>query len=307
MDSPAEEGGGLAALSDQIAARVDEAGAWVVHVAGRRGYGASGILLRPDTVVTADHVLESGREDRISVRLADGREVGATLVGRDGAADLAVLRLEEAAGAAEPPTAGEEPRVGSLVLVVARPGSAPAASLGLVSGGGGPGRTRRGAILERYLQIDAVMYPGFSGGAVVDARGRIAGLVSSGLGSNGPAIALPWPIVSALAGLLLEHGRVPRGYLGIGSQPVALAETVSGQLAGQASGLLIVQVVSGGPADQAGLLQGDILVGADGRAIRHPDDLQLILTPDRVGSTIDVSLVRAGAIQTVPLTVGTRA
>src|ERR671938_338752 len=144
-----------------------------------------------DRIVTADHVVDPSREDAIRIGLPDGSEVGGSVVGRDPATDVAILRI--ASGSLTPARAAHgEPRTGSLALVVGRPGREANASLGLVTGLAGPARTRRGGMLERFIQVDAVMYPGFSGGALVDAEGAVLGMITSGLGFDEPTAVLPW-------------------------------------------------------------------------------------------------------------------
>jgi S1-C subfamily serine protease len=295
----------LTTLSNQLADAVQAAGAWTVRVQARRGPPASGIALAADLVLTADHVVDPSREDAIKIGLPDGSEVGASVVGRDAATDLAVLRL--ASGSltpAKPATA--EPRTGALTLVVARPGGQPNASLGLITGMAGPTRTRRGGMLERFIMVDAVMYPGFSGGPLVDADGSVLGMITSGLGFGGPAVAIPWSVVTQVADTLQKHGKVPRGYLGVGSQPVTLSAQAKELAGGQERGLLVVQVAEGGPAATAGFLQGDILVKLDGTAIGNADDLQGILGPNRVGSNVSASVVRGGELKELSVTVGSR-
>src|SRR5207302_2158400 len=236
----------LSTLSNQLADAVQAAGAWTVRVQARRGQPASGIALAADLVLTADHVVDPSREDSIRIGLPDGSEVGASVVGRDPATDLAVLKL--ASGSLTPAKAAQgDPRTGALALVVGRPGAEPNASLGLITGLAGPARTRRGGILERFIQIDAVMYPGFSGGPVVDAEGKVLGLITSGLGFGGPAVAIPWSSVQQIATTIGQHGRVPRGYLGVGSQPVALSAQAKDLAQGQDRGLLVIQVADNGP------------------------------------------------------------
>src|SRR5438105_4487895 len=133
----------LSDFSNQLADAVQTAGTWTVRVQARRGPPASGIALAADLILTADHVVDPSREDAIRLGLPDGSEVGESVVGRDAATDLAVLRL--GSGSVTPARAAEsDPRTGSLALVVARPGSQPNASLGLITGVGGPARTRRG-------------------------------------------------------------------------------------------------------------------------------------------------------------------
>src|SRR5216684_4575571 len=212
----------LTDISNQLADAVQAAGAWTVRVQARRGPPASGIALAADLVLTADHVVDPSREDSIRIGLPDGTEVGASVVGRDPATDLAILKL--ASGALTPAKAAQgDLRTGALALVVGRPGVEPNASLGLITGLAGPARTRRGGMLERFIQVDAVMYPGFSGGPLVDASGAVLGMITSGLGFGGPAVAIPWSLATQTAETIGKHGKVPRGYLGVGSQPVTLS------------------------------------------------------------------------------------
>jgi S1-C subfamily serine protease len=295
----------LSTLSNQLADAVQAAGAFTVRVQARRGPPASGIALAADLVLTADHVVDPAREESIRLGLPDGSEVGGSVVGRDPATDLAILRL--ASGALSPARAAQgDPRTGSLALVVGRPGREPSASLGLITSLAGPARTRRGGLLERFIQVDAVMYPGFSGGPLVDADGAVLGMITSGLGFGGPAVAIPWSLASQLAETIGKHGKVPRGYLGVGSQPVTLSPQAKDLSGGQERGLLVVQVADGGPAAAAGFLQGDILVRLDGTAVTNADDLQGLLGPNRVGSAVSAAIIRGGELRDVNVTVGTR-
>src|SRR5438105_2577868 len=295
----------LATVSNQLADAVQAAGAWTVRVQARRGPPASGIALAADLVLTADHVVDPAREDSIRIGLPDGSEVGGSVVGRDPTTDVAILKI--ASGALTPARpAAAEPRTGALVLVVGRPGAEPSASLGLITGLAGPARTRRGGMLERFIQVDAVLYPGFSGGPLVDAEGAVLGMITSGLGFGGPAVAIPWSLAAQLAETIGKHGKVPRGYLGVGSQPVTLSPQAKELTGGQERGLLVVQVAEGGPAASAGFLQGDILVKLDGAAVTNADDLQGLLGPNRVGTSVSASVVRGGELRDLSLTVGTR-
>jgi S1-C subfamily serine protease len=295
----------LSSFSHQLADAVAAAGAWTVRVQARRGPPASGIALAADLVLTADHVVDPSREDSIRIGLPDGAEVGGSVVGRDPATDLAILRIASGTLTPATPAAGD-PRVGSLALVVARPGPTPNASLGLITGLAGPARTRRGGMLERFIQVDAVLYPGFSGGPLVDVDGAVLGMITSGLGFGGPAVAIPWSLASRLAETIGQHGKVPRGFLGVGSQPVTLSPQAKELTGGQERGLLVVQIAEGGPAATAGFLQGDILVRLDGTPVTNADDLQGLLGPDRVGSGVTAAVIRGGELRDIGVTVGTR-
>jgi S1-C subfamily serine protease len=292
-------------FSNQLADAVQTAAGYTVRVQARRGPPASGIAIAGDLVLTADHVVDPSREDQIRIGLPDKTEVTGSVVGRDPATDVAILKIT--GGELKPATPAQaEPRTGALALVVARPGAEPQASLGLITGLSGPTRTRRGGMLERFIQVDAVMYPGFSGGPLVDTSGNVLGMVTSGLGFGGPSIAIPWSLVTQLAETIGQHGKVPRGYLGIGSQPIALSTAAKDLAGGQERGLLVVQVADGGPAAGAGFLQGDILVRLDGNGVTNADDLQSLLTPNRVGSHVTASVVRGGELKDLTVTVGTR-
>src|SRR5260370_16566858 len=202
----------LATVSNQLADAVQAAGAWTVRVQARRGPPASGIALAADLVLSAGRGVDPGREDCIRIGLPDGSEVGGSVVGRDPATDLAILRI--ASGSLTPAKAAAgEPRTGALALVVGRPGAEPNASLGLITGLAGPARTPRGGMLERFIQVDAVLYPGFSGRPLVDAGRAGMGMITNGLGFGGPARAIPWTLAAQLAETIGKEGQVPPGYL----------------------------------------------------------------------------------------------
>jgi S1-C subfamily serine protease len=278
----------------------------VVRVEARRRLPASGVLWSADgVVVTAHHVVE--REENIKVGLAGGGSAAAELVGRDPTTDVAVLRLEgvQAGQLTAPAWAGpEDLRVGHLVLGLGRPGESVQATLGIVSALGGDWRTPAGGTVDPYLQTDLVMYPGFSGGPLVDVAGRVLGLNTSAL-LRGISLAVPTPTVRQVVEAVLAHGRVRRGYLGIGAQAVRLPAPLAGQL-GQETGLLLMSVEADSPAGRAGLLLGDTIVALDGQPVRHMDDLLGLLGGDRVGASVPARIVRGGQVQEVSVTIGER-
>jgi S1-C subfamily serine protease len=229
-------------LSNDLAEIVGMTDLAVVRVDARRRLSASGVLWSSDgLIVTTHHVVE--RADNITVGLPDGQSVAAALVGRDPTTDLAVLRVQSDDFA--PPTwAGADAlKVGHLVLALGRPAMTVQATLGIVSALGGSWRTRGGGQLDHYLQTDVVMYPGFSGGPLVDASGRVIGINTSAL-LRGTSLAVPTATVSRVVADLLAHGQVRRGYLGVGTQPARLPARLAEQL-GQETGLLLVSVEPG--------------------------------------------------------------
>jgi len=291
----------LGAISNQMADAVARAGAALVQVRGRARGPASGIVYSDNTVITADHVLE--RDDDLSVVAPDGRELPAQLVGRDAASDLALLRVPDlgvaAASFVEAPA-----RVGQIILAVGRPGAEPMASLGIVSAVGGPLRSRRGAVLEQFIQTDAIPYPGFSGGALIDANGAVVGVLTTGL-AGGVALGVPAALARRIVDALATGGSVKRGFLGISSQPVEIPAAQRAGLA-QERGLLVVRVEPGSPAEQGGLMLGDVLTAFDGTTLSDTDELQALLGGERVGKAVPMQLLRGGTITTLEVTVGQR-
>jgi S1-C subfamily serine protease len=293
----------LVELSNAMAAAAEKAGASTVLVNARRRMPASGIVLAADLVLTADHVIE--QEDGITVILPDGAEVAAKLAGRDPGSDLAVLRLEKAA--AKPAETSSEARIGALVLALGRPSrEGIEVSLGVVSAVGGPVRTPQGSI-DRFIRTDTTPFPGFSGGPLVDADGRVIGLNTSGFG-RGIGLTLPADYAWKVADQLAKHGSVQRGYLGIRSQGVELSAAVQKSLKReQAAGLLVVTVEKDSPAEAGGLMVGDILAGIDGQPVTDHDELFARLSGDAVGKSLPVEILRGGQPQTLKIKIGARA
>ncbi len=294
----------LTGLSDALADAVEKAGIGTVMLNARRRFPASGIVYDSDLILTASHVVE--REDEIPVILADGSEHNANLLGRDPGSDLAVLRLSSGVNSVAN-FAGQGARIGQLVLALGRPTpEGIQASLGVISAIAGPAHTRRGGLLERYIRTDAIPYPGFSGGPLIDSAGDVLGVNTSGL-TRGASITIPSELALQIAQSLAEHGSVKRGYLGVRSQPVEIPQhqqEIMGRQ--QDSGLLLVGVEKKSPASEAGLMVGDILVGFAGQPVSDPDELLTLLTGEVVGSPTAVEIVRAGNLQEVTVTIGER-
>jgi S1-C subfamily serine protease len=293
----------LQSLSDDMVAAVETAGQSIVRVDGRRRMSASGIVWSADgAIVTANHVVT--RDDDLKIGLPNGDETTATVAGRDPSSDLVVLRAQ-ANGLSVPKWVESDAlRVGQLVLALGRPGRTVQATLGVVSAVGASWRTGAGGQIDRYLQTDVVMYPGFSGGPLVGASGAVLGLNTSAL-LQGVSVSIPTGTLKSVIATLLEHGHVRRGYLGVGAQPVRLPDPLAQQL-DQETGLLLVSVEADSPAAKSGLVMGDTIVTFDGEAVRHMDDLQALLSGDRVGKAFPVRIVHGGDLREVKVTVGAR-
>jgi S1-C subfamily serine protease len=292
----------LVELSDALADAAEKAGKATVLVNARRRLPASGIAYASDLILTADHVVE--REEGIRVILADGAEISARVAGRDAGSDLAVLKLERTTGSMAEATKSPA-RLGQIALALGRPSpDGIEASLGTVSAIGGPIRTGRGGMLERYLRTDSISYPGFSGGPLVAADGTVLGLNTSGL-ANGAAVTVPADIAWRIADMLVQHGRIKRGYLGIRSQAVDIPEASQNTLKReQAAGLLIMGIEKDSPAARGGLMVGDILVGVAGQPVLHHDELFARLNGDVAGRSTQIEILRGGQPQTLNVLIG---
>src|SRR5437899_6368292 len=241
----------LLALSNELASAVEQTAPTVVTVNARPRSGSSGVHWRPGVIVPADHTIR--QEDDITIGLPGGGSVPATLAGRDPGTDLAVLKADNLTIPAATFRDGEV-KPGTLALVVGRGGeSGVNATMGIISAVSGPWRTWRGGMMDRYIRLDLTLYPGSSGGAVVDTEGRTLGIATSGL-SRLAGLAVPLSTVNRVVDQLLTKGRIARGYLGVGLQPIA-------------PGVIVLSVEPGGPADRAGVLLGDILVALNGKPV----------------------------------------
>ena len=280
----------LQSLSNDLAGAVAAVAPSVVQVSGRRR-PATGLVYSDGVIVTTRRAI--GGEDGLQVRAGDQAPVEAELAGWDPASGLAIIK---AAGVGAPPArVSETPaRVGHLAIAVARSWSnAITATIGLVSVIGGPLPTGRRQSIPQVIRTSAPMHGGFAGGAFVDAAGALLGVTTAaeirGLGVVIPA-AIAWSTVASI----LQHGRVKRGYLGIGGQPVRMATAKAGpdQLA---SALLVVAVSPESPAAAAGLIVGDVIMAFDGQPVQSPDDLLDLLVADRVGRDVPLRVLRGGS------------
>jgi len=289
-------------LSSELAGIVENAGRWAVRVEGRRRMPATGIAWTDSGVIaTASHVVE--RDEDLWVGLGSGERMEAELIGRDPSTDLAALKVGGTRLAAAELAEGAGLAVGHLVLALGRPGKTVQATLGIISALGEAWRTASGGQVDQYLQTDVVMYPGFSGGPLVDMQGKVRGLNTSAMG--GVSLALPVSTIRRVVEALQTHGRVRRGYLGVGLQPARLPKAIAEQL-DQESGLLILSVEPDSPAEQGGLTMGDTLISLEGQPIHHIDDLMALLAGDRVGKQASLQVLRGGKLQKLSVTVGDR-
>ncbi|MBI4910798.1 MAG: trypsin-like peptidase domain-containing protein [Acidobacteria bacterium] len=292
----------LLEVSDQLAAAVEAAGRYVVSVIAHPRLPASGVQWREGIIVTTSHTLK--HQTSAEIAFPDGTRQTVSVAGRDPGTDLAVLRVE--AGTTPVATRAAGPvRAGELSLVVGRSiRSGVTASMGLISAVSGAWRTWQGGSLDRLIQLDTAIYPASNGGAVIDVSGNIIGIATAEFSRLG-GMAIPNATVDRVVETLLSNGYVPRGYLGVGMQPVAIPRSLRDQLATDTA-LILLTVEAGSAAEKAGLMVGDILVAIDEVKIGDPRDVQSVLGADSIGKQVTAHVIRGGALLEVPLVIGER-
>jgi serine protease Do len=293
---------GIEELSQSLARAAERAGEYTVMVEGRKEGPASGVAWREDLVLTASHAVD--REEGIAVVLPGGEAARARLAGRDTARDLALLRVEGIPPFPSVPEAGA-PRVGQLALSVARTAREGVnATLGIVSAVGANLSLWKGGLIESYLRTDGPRRPGFSGGPVADVSGALLGINVFGP-RYGTSIAIPAALAFRTAEHLRSNGSVRRGYLGVRSQAVELPAGARASLGGrQGAGLLVVGVERGSPAEEAGLMVGDILVGFGGTSVAGHEELIAFLGSPAVERRVRIEILRGGSLAGLDVTVG---
>lgn len=277
----------LAQFSDELAALVQAASPSIYTVNARRRLPATGIAISTNHILTVSHVVE--KDTGITVQGAP-----ATVAGRDPGLDLCVLTVE---GSPLTPAATAQalPQVGSLALALGKPGPQVEAGLALVRAVHSQVTTHAG-VFEHLIQTEATPYPGFSGGPLLNLRGEVAGINTSGL-SMGALLTIPIGFALKVASALIQHGRLKKPYLGVRTQTVKLSGS-------EATGLMVMGVEEDSPAQQAGLLIGDVLTALDGAPLSDHAAFQTALLGAGGGAAVQVQLVRAGNATTLQVILG---
>lgn len=289
-------------LDQSLAAAVANVAPSVLHLARPNG-GGSALVWREDLAVTSSFHCP----DEPSVLVSDaGGELAsrkAEVVGRDPGLDLALLRFEGGGLVVPARREAATVAVGNLALAIGRPGRSPRASLRMISVRGAGVRTPTGGVLEHYLDTDRQIPRGFAGGPLVDVQGAVIGMSTRTL-LRGHDLAISVADVERSVALLLAHGAVPRGFLGVGVAPVVLARALR-QAHGRERAVLVSALDEGGPAELAGVVQGDVLLALDGHPIEGPLELRERVA-ERPGAEVELLLARGGAPLTVRATLGIR-
>ena len=279
----------LAALSSALADVVARAAPSIVSVHSHRSR-ATGFVWKPGLVVTADEALAD--EGDIQISLPDGSTAAATIVGRDHTTDIALLRAE--IGVAPVKLAATVPPLGTLSVVVATNRDTPSAALGMVSASGRSWRSLRGGDIDARIELDVRLRPGQEGGLALDATGEAFGMAVLG---PRRVLVIPTATIERIAPQLEARGRIARGYLGLGLQPVRLDDGI---------GAMVMSVDKAGPSAAAGIRQGDVIVAVNDQKLSGVRALSRTLGPASVGAVVDVAVRRGGEPINFKVTVGER-
>lgn len=284
----------LETLSNDFAAAAEAVGSSVAAIYGRRWMPSSGIQWRKGFIVTAHHTIR--REEDITVVAAGGKSFKANLAGRDPSTDLAILKVSEESALPLPSFGDGGLKLGHVVLALGRSrGSNLVASAGIVGGVSGEWEPRRGGRVDQHIRLSLELYPGFSGGPLVNAQGKVVGINTRGL-SRGRAVTIPLATVNRIVDELIEKGHIAKPYLGLAMQPVAVPESLRGKVPGAGnSAVLVVHVEAAGPADKAGVVLGDVVVELQGKPVEDTGDIQQLLGSAKIGDTVAATVLRGGA------------
>lgn len=283
----------LLTLSNNFADLVESAAKGVVALRGARRWPLSGLHWRPGIIVTAEEGLEN--DDGVTMLRADGREIAASLVGRDPTTDIAVLRFEADGLPVAATGDAASLRAGNIVFAVGRNEAGPVASAGVAALAGGAWQSRRGGKIDRLIRLDLRLSPSAEGGAMVDAAGKVLGMTVSG--PRRTVLGIPASTIDRVVDQLLAKGRIARGYLGAGLRPARH---------GNEAGVLVVGLDPDGPAAKAGLLVGDIIMQWNGQNVARVREVMLLLSPESVGTKVTLSLLRGGVALTQDVAIGER-
>ncbi len=299
----------LLALSEQVADTFEQINPFIVAVAsggdsGRSRCGASGLVWTANTVVTVDQAIR--REEDLTLLLADGSVLPATVLGRDSSTDLAVLQLQSESDLPLPQFSQTRLRLGQFVLAAARSSQGNLnASMGMIGRLGGSWRSWQGGQIDQLIRPTLISTAGLTGSTLFDLQGQVIGLNTTG--PRHTTLTLPVATIQRVVDQLLQTGRIARGYLGVAMQSVLIPERLAQTLnLTQARGVIMLSVEPESPADQAGILVGDILIALAGQPVIDASDVRLMLGTEQVGQALAARLIRGGAMIELVVTVGER-
>ena len=308
-------------LSNQFAEIAEQSGKFIVAVHGGRRVAGSGIVWRPGIVVTASHMLR--RTEDVEVTFGGESRHKAMFLGRDPGTDVAVLKLDNRDSAApELLSDASKLRVGQLVLAVGRSTLGDlAAAAGIIARLGAPWQTWRGGRIDTLLRPDVTLYPGQSGSALVDSRGKprehvaaplrdvarcVVGMNTSAL-ARAATITVPAATIERVVSEIVEHGGVFRPYLGLAMQAVSVPQELSKKLQiAHDSALMVMQVEPESPSAGAGITLGDLIISINSQSVSGIEDVQRMLNKAKRGDSVDLGYVRGGQLASVKVNLADR-
>jgi S1-C subfamily serine protease len=293
----------LAVLSRHIEGLVARAAPSIVAIEGKERETTSGIVWKPGWIVASDEAIDG--DDGLTARLPDGRTLGATLAGRDPSTDIALLKVDATDLPAIVLSTESVPATGSLAIAVGRRAEGSVVHLRNVSLVGPQWQSMRGGRIDHLIRLDGRADAASEGSAVLDAEGRVLGMLAAG--PRRGALVIPSATIQRVADTLATHGRVARGYIGLGLQPVRIEEALRTSLGlPETEGVMVVSVDGTGPGKAAGVLQGDIITGWKGAPVTSLRQIMRTLGPESIGSTADLVIVRAGTKTSATVTIAAR-
>ncbi|MFL6447440.1 MAG: S1C family serine protease [Bryobacteraceae bacterium] len=283
----------LSSLSQALVELVGSASAGVVAVKAAAYRTTSGVVLGGNLIAAANHAVK--RDSGIPLETGSGAQATANVIGREPGLDLAILRSDDLPLQPLPSRDPASVKAGDLVSIVGMTTDAGAsASLGIMGAVGGSRRIWRGGTLDHFFRLDVNLYPSQSGAAVVGADGALIGMATPALLRHS-AVAVPLTTLNRVADELVRQGRIRRGYVGVGLQPVSIPASLREKLAlNHEGGLIVLSVEPESPAEKAGWQLGDILVAMNGTPMVDVDELQAVLRGDSVGRRASALLIRGG-------------
>ena len=290
----------LGQFSNALVARADAAKNAVVAIRLAHERHVTGMAWQSGIVVTSEQALP--RKDDFELVAPGGSILKATIAGRDPSTNVAILKPAEQLVA--PSIAAGEARTGAVALAIGADGAGGAsARLGLVNLAGPEWHSSRGGLIDRRIVLDVRLARREEGGPVFDAAGACLGM--STFGPRGQVIVIPTATIERVVPQLAKNGRVARGWLGVALQAVAVPDALR-ESADQSSGLMVMSVVDNGPAAQAGILAGDIILSVDGTSAHRFRRLARHFGADSIGRKAELRLIRSGAVMTVQTTIAER-
>ena len=290
----------LVQFSDALAARVEFTKPTAVALRLAHERYVSGIVWRPDAIVASEQSLP--RRDEFEVVIAGGAVTNAKVAGRDSSTNIAVLRVQEPLASSSITTS--EARAGAVVIAIGADGNGGAsARLGVVNTAGPEWHSSRGGLIDRRIALDFRLARSEEGGPIFDAAGNCIGM--STFGPRGQVLVIPAATIDRIVPTLLKDGRVARGWLGVTLQAVAVPDALR-ETVDQSSGLMVMSVVENGPAAQAGIVAGDIILSVDRTSTHRFRKIARYFGSESIGRKAELRVIRSGTVVTVKTTIAER-